>query len=360
MKKFLSFLVASALTAGISTSAFAADINVTVDGTPVQWTDAAPFINEDSRTLVPLRPIANALGLTVTWDAEAKQAIFSQGSMDAIFTIDHNICQISSAFGESNVQMDTEAVIANGRTYAPARYLAEVFGYTVGWDNATKSVTISSDPADIPQTSEEVIFEAPPEEEDPVFTLEAGMILEEELLFTDITFLEDADHFEPALETDTELEFLSYGFEYTYLNEGRMPIQLQPVFDTVPGEYPVTLTLPAEWIADAEEPMTVSIILDVTEPTLDTVLNVLIAEVENGVFAPASPSADDVVTAILESTEWLLYDTAFTLEIGEGIFDESTAEWTGTFTVTDGTNSLSEEVTIAIKNLDAFLDEFED
>ena len=249
MKKFFTFLIASILTAGMSTAVFAADINVSVDGTPVQWTDATPFINEDNRTLVPLRPIANALGLTVTWDSAAKQAVFSDGSFDTIFTIDSNICQFSSAFGEAHTEMDTEAVIANGRTYAPARYLAEAFGYTVGWDNASKSVTISSE-AEV-SVPEEEVTNAPPEEEAAealAFTVEAGAVLEEELLFEDVTFLEDADFLYAPMEMDTELFFLSRGFEYTYLTEGRLGLTLQAELCTVPGEYIIDFAMPAEWM----------------------------------------------------------------------------------------------------------------
>jgi hypothetical protein len=41
--------------------------------------------------------------------------------------------------------MDTAAVIADGRTYAPVRYLAEYFGYVVKWDGTTRMVCV--DPA---------------------------------------------------------------------------------------------------------------------------------------------------------------------------------------------------------------------
>ena len=68
MKRLISLISAALLTVGMSTTAFAADINVTVEGTPVAWTDAKPFIDENDRTLVPLRPIANALGLEVAWN----------------------------------------------------------------------------------------------------------------------------------------------------------------------------------------------------------------------------------------------------------------------------------------------------
>ena len=47
--------------------------------------------------------------------------------------------------------MDTAAVIVNSRTFAPIRYLAEYFGYAVGWDGATRTVSISgsSDPGPV-------------------------------------------------------------------------------------------------------------------------------------------------------------------------------------------------------------------
>ena len=39
--------------------------------------------------------------------------------------------------------MDTAAVIANDRTYAPIRYLAEYFGYLVDWDGIDRTVIIT-------------------------------------------------------------------------------------------------------------------------------------------------------------------------------------------------------------------------
>jgi hypothetical protein len=40
--------------------------------------------------------------------------------------------------------MDTTAVIVNGRTFAPIRYLADYFGYRVDWDGDTYTVIIQS------------------------------------------------------------------------------------------------------------------------------------------------------------------------------------------------------------------------
>ena len=41
-------------------------------------------------------------------------------------------------------EMDTTAVVKDGRTYAPLRYMVQSFGYDVGWDSAEKTVTVKN------------------------------------------------------------------------------------------------------------------------------------------------------------------------------------------------------------------------
>ena len=41
-------------------------------------------------------------------------------------------------------EMDTVPVVKDGRTYAPVRYLAQEFGYEVGWDGAASTVTLTA------------------------------------------------------------------------------------------------------------------------------------------------------------------------------------------------------------------------
>ena len=114
-------------------------ITVTVNGKAVEWTDAEPFINDNSRTMVPLRAVADAMGLTVDWDGKAREAVFSNGSKTLYFPIGSTTARTGDG---GTVKMDTAAVIMNSRTYAPIRYLAEYFGYEVGWDGATKTVSL--------------------------------------------------------------------------------------------------------------------------------------------------------------------------------------------------------------------------
>lgn len=124
--------------------AAANSVSVTVNGNTVQWPDAAPFIDAHNRTMVPLRPVADAIGLEVDWNANTREASFTDGSRTIFFYIGSSNAYTSEFH---SIVMNTEAVIVNGRTYAPIRYLAEFFGYRVNWDGYTRTVIITEDNA---------------------------------------------------------------------------------------------------------------------------------------------------------------------------------------------------------------------
>lgn len=54
------------------------------------------------------------------------------------------ICQRSSMLMGASITktMDVATMIRNGRTYIPARFVAEAFGRTVTWDQVDRTVTI--------------------------------------------------------------------------------------------------------------------------------------------------------------------------------------------------------------------------
>ena len=163
MKRSFTFLLVLALLAALCSAAFAAGggIQVTAEGTPVVWTDAQPFIDENGRTLVPLRAVAEALDLEVDWDPVQREAIFTRTDWylgDAVdmvirFPIGSRTASYDSYFYNNGtgitpttgtVEMDTAAVIINDRTYAPVRYLAEFFGWHVAWDGDSRTVYIGA------------------------------------------------------------------------------------------------------------------------------------------------------------------------------------------------------------------------
>lgn len=117
----------------------AGGVGVTVDGKAVRWTDATPFIDANGRTMVPLRAVGDALGLTVDWDGAEREAGFSDGGKTLYFPIDSAAARASDG---RTIVMDTAAVLVGDRVYAPVRYLAEFFGRTVEWDGASRTVII--------------------------------------------------------------------------------------------------------------------------------------------------------------------------------------------------------------------------
>lgn len=116
-----------------------AKLAVTIGDKAVQWTDATPFVDSNNRTMVPLRAVGDALGLTVDWNGNTREASFSDGSKTIYFPIDSNTARTSEG---QQIVMDTAAIVIDGRTYAPIRYLAEFFGYTVDWDGESRTVII--------------------------------------------------------------------------------------------------------------------------------------------------------------------------------------------------------------------------
>jgi len=57
----------------LPTLAIELPIRVVVNGTKINFPDAEPFIDENSRTQVPIRFVGEALGANVSWDGNTKK-----------------------------------------------------------------------------------------------------------------------------------------------------------------------------------------------------------------------------------------------------------------------------------------------
>ncbi|MDD4334823.1 MAG: beta-propeller domain-containing protein, partial [Desulfotomaculaceae bacterium] len=102
--------------------------------------DAETFI-DNNRAYVPMRYLAVSLGVA------EENIIWSASAQSVTLTLDE--VTVTAAIGGSNMYindrliiMDAAPALKDNRAYLPARYIAEAFGYTVGWDQATQSVLI--------------------------------------------------------------------------------------------------------------------------------------------------------------------------------------------------------------------------
>ena len=74
MKKMMCGVLCAALLACSAGAAAAGSYTVTVDGAALDLSGKTPFVSQD-KVMVPLRPVAGALGYTVTWTAEDAQRV---------------------------------------------------------------------------------------------------------------------------------------------------------------------------------------------------------------------------------------------------------------------------------------------
>lgn len=177
--KILTCILSAALVLSFaSIPAFGQEaIRIAVDGKLLAFEETSPYIDENSRTMVPLYMIAKPLDLSVKWDGIKRTAEFSKqydaenflfyatdgdaaadyyiSGQSVTFTIgakkaviNYELCR----FGEDeptyvcskDVMMDTTAIIKNSRTYAPVRYLAEAFLCSVKWDGLSKTANLAT------------------------------------------------------------------------------------------------------------------------------------------------------------------------------------------------------------------------
>ena len=99
--------------------------------------DAETF-TENGRTYVPVRYLGNALGAEIKWDEATQTVTLVKGGATVRLVVGERAINVNGQAGE----MDVAPLVRDGRTYLPARYVAEAFGYRVSWDPATQSVSV--------------------------------------------------------------------------------------------------------------------------------------------------------------------------------------------------------------------------
>lgn len=122
-----------------STAVFASesDIKVTFEGKTLSF-NSSPIIAEN-RTLVQIRPIAEAMGLTIEYEPIDSTVIMSDGKTETRFSVGSDISYIDG----KKKKMDVKMMLKDDYTFIPIRYLVEPFGYEIAYDENTKTVSVT-------------------------------------------------------------------------------------------------------------------------------------------------------------------------------------------------------------------------
>lgn len=149
MKKLISIItIIMIITSIFPVSVFGSDIpnndiDIFVNGKLIEkyHDNMRPFIDNNSRTQVPLRTLAEAMGFEVIWEGKTSKITIPTENGNVVLQIGSNKVQTP----DGTISMDTAAVIINGRTYVPIRFVSEALGWTVGYkqnrDNSGKSAS---------------------------------------------------------------------------------------------------------------------------------------------------------------------------------------------------------------------------
>lgn len=93
----------------------------------------------NSRTMLPIRCVIEAMGGTVAWDSATKTVTLTRGTEMLNLRIGTGYAWDTF----DTYPLDSAPVIINGRTLLPVRAVVEYFGGSVSWDGTLKAVTIT-------------------------------------------------------------------------------------------------------------------------------------------------------------------------------------------------------------------------
>ncbi|MBD2845844.1 phosphodiester glycosidase family protein [Paenibacillus sp. IB182496] len=110
--------------------------SATIGGAKTQL-EVAPLILNGT-TYLPLRFVADVVQGQVAWDNEAKRATFIRGGK----MMDVWLGSYDYVLNGARLSGEVKPILRNGRTLVPLRLVSEQLGVTIGWENATKKITI--------------------------------------------------------------------------------------------------------------------------------------------------------------------------------------------------------------------------
>ncbi|MGG3471555.1 copper amine oxidase N-terminal domain-containing protein [Neobacillus pocheonensis] len=147
MKKIIPLLMLLICFTGI-TSAAASDSKIEFQVNEKEFSTPAggaePYINKDGRTMVAIRFLSNALGVTddnISWDRGTETATIKKGNT----TVQVTVGQQKITVNGSDVLMDTSAENTGGNVFIPVRFISEALGAKIEWDENLRKIFILSD-----------------------------------------------------------------------------------------------------------------------------------------------------------------------------------------------------------------------
>jgi len=114
------------------------DLLIYING-KLLYSDPPAFLSQ-GRTMVPVRKLFEELGAGVVWSGKDKQIVISHPDVEVILTVGDNLALVN----DEPVNLDVPPTVSKGNAFVPLRFIAESIGASVKWNNALRTVNISS------------------------------------------------------------------------------------------------------------------------------------------------------------------------------------------------------------------------
>lgn len=98
-----------------------------------------PYIDNNNRTLVPLRIFSDALDGEISWNNDTKTVTLVASELTLTSSLDKKEAIING----KNMNMDTTVVINKGTVMVPAKWVADGLGIPIIWDSKNKVVSLN-------------------------------------------------------------------------------------------------------------------------------------------------------------------------------------------------------------------------
>lgn len=134
---------------GVFTLNVNADIKITVDGKELKIKEKV--IIENSRSLVPLRGVFEALGAELEYDKDGKFAVVKKDNAEIMLSNNEKFAYINGTLQKN----DVASKIVNARFRVPLRLVAESIGAEVSWNGKKRLISIKSPKTKKPKISKE-------------------------------------------------------------------------------------------------------------------------------------------------------------------------------------------------------------
>ena len=139
-KRLVSLFLALVMIVGMFSISVNAEseIKVLLDGNELAFDVPPQLIN--SRTMVPMRKIFEAMGATVDWNGDTQTVTATKEDITVVMQIDNTVIKVN----DENITLDVPPQLVDNRTLVPARAVAESFKAKVDWDGNAQTVIITS------------------------------------------------------------------------------------------------------------------------------------------------------------------------------------------------------------------------